>query len=163
MLKIVSQPYAVQSPQQLEVVAVLETQVDDLSPQVVAYVMEQLLHHGALDVFTQAVGMKKSRTGLLLTAICPSDRAQICEQVLFRETTTLGIRHRLQERTILPREIRWVDTEYGRARVKITQRSDIYTVHPEYEDCAQLARQHQVPLLQIQRAVQSAGEGLIAI
>ncbi|CAN1210301.1 DUF111 domain-containing protein [Tumidithrix helvetica PCC 7403] len=125
--------------------------------------MEQLLQKGALDVFTQAIGMKKSRTGLLLTAICPCDRAQVCEQVLFRETTTLGIRHRLQERTILPREIRWVDTEYGRARVKITQRGDIYTVHPEYEDCAQLARQHQVPLLRVQRVVQFAGENLIAI
>jgi pyridinium-3,5-bisthiocarboxylic acid mononucleotide nickel chelatase len=145
----------------VETIAILETQIDDLSPQVIAYVMEQLLQEGALDVFTQAIGMKKSRTGLLLTVICPSDRVKICERILFRETTTLGIRHRLQERTILPREIHWVETEYGKARVKITRRDrDIYTVQPEYEDCAQLARQNQVPLLQIQRIVQALGEDL---
>jgi pyridinium-3,5-bisthiocarboxylic acid mononucleotide nickel chelatase len=126
--------------------------------------MEQLLQQGALDVFTQAIGMKKSRTGLLLTVICPCDRAELCQQVLLKETTTLGIRHRLQERTILPREIHWVETEYGKARVKITQRSthpNIYTAHPEYEDCAKLARQHQVPFFQIQKTVQLLGDELV--
>jgi uncharacterized protein (DUF111 family) len=137
----------------------LETQVDDLTPQAIAYTMQELLRGGALDVFTQPIGMKKSRTGSLITAICPRDRLVNCQEILFRETSTLGIRTRLQERTILPRSIREVETIYGKARVKIAQRSDCtYTVQPEYEDCAQLARQHQVPFLQVQACVKEAGE-----
>jgi pyridinium-3,5-bisthiocarboxylic acid mononucleotide nickel chelatase len=140
-------------------IAVLETQIDDLSPQAIAYAMEELLRAGALDVFTQAIGMKKSRTGMLITVICQRDRLVACQEILFRETSTLGIRIRLQERVILPRMIYEVETIYGKARVKIAQRSDlVYTVQPEYEDCAQLARQHQVPLWQVQACVKVEGE-----
>lgn len=140
----------------------METQVDDLSSQAIAYTMEELLSAGALDVFTQPVGMKKSRSGTLITVICQRDRAIACQEILFRETSTLGIRTRLQERVILPRTIREVETTYGKARVKIAQRSDrIYTVQPEYDDCARLARQHQVSLQQIQACVQEAGEKAI--
>jgi pyridinium-3,5-bisthiocarboxylic acid mononucleotide nickel chelatase len=137
----------------------LETQVDDLSSQAIAYTMEELLQAGALDVFTQAIGMKKSRAGILMTVICQRDRLVTCQEILFRETSTLGIRIRLQSRAILPRTIYEVETIYGKARVKIAQRSDcIYTVQPEYEDCAQLARQHQVPLWQVQACVKLEGE-----
>ena len=137
----------------------METQIDDLSPQAIAYTMEELLGAGALDVFTQAIGMKKSRPGILITVICDRDRLVACQEILFRETSTLGIRIRLQERAILPRTIYEVETIYGKARVKIAQRSDlIYTVQPEYEDCARLARQHQVPLWQVQACVKAEGE-----
>jgi uncharacterized protein (DUF111 family) len=146
----------------VEVVAVLETQVDDLSPQAIAYTMEELFSAGALDAFTQSVGMKKSRSGTLITVICQRDRAIACQEILFRETSTLGIRIRCQERIILPRVIREVETIYGKARVKIAQRGDrTYTVQPEYDDCARLARQHQVPLWQIQNCVREAGEKII--
>jgi pyridinium-3,5-bisthiocarboxylic acid mononucleotide nickel chelatase len=146
----------------LEVVAVLETQVDDLSPQAMAFTMEELLNADALDVFTQPVGMKKSRSGTLITVICPRDCAIACQEILFRETSTLGIRIRLQERVILPRAIREVETLYGKARVKIAKRGDrFYTVQPEYDDCARLARQHQLPLQQIQACVKEAGEKAI--
>lgn len=141
-----------------ETIAILETQVDDMTAQAIAYTMEELLRHGALDVYTQAIGMKKSRSGILLTVICPCDRQAICEQVLFRETTTLGIRYRLQERKILFREIYEVETEYGKARVKIAWRDGFCTVQPEYEDCASLARSHNMPLICAQEAVKSAGE-----
>jgi pyridinium-3,5-bisthiocarboxylic acid mononucleotide nickel chelatase len=121
--------------------------------------MEELLGAGALDVFTQAITMKKSRTGILITVICQRDRMVACQEILFRETSTLGVRTRLQERVILPRTIYEVETIYGKARVKIAQRSDhIYTVQPEYEDCAQLARQHQIPLWQVQACVKVEGE-----
>lgn len=149
--------------EQIEVIAVLETQVDDVSSQVVSYVMQQLLDAGALDVFTQPVGMKKSRTGLLITVICPCDRIAICQSILFRETTTLGIRHRLQERTILNRQIVSVQTPYGLARVKIAQREDHYTIQPEYDDCVQLAQQHGIPLWQIQESVRQAGEAMLLV
>jgi uncharacterized protein (DUF111 family) len=144
---------------EIEVIAVLETQVDDLSPQAIAYTMAELLGAGALDVFTQAIGMKKSRPGILITVICQRDRLIACQDILFRETSTLGIRTRLQERVVLPRTIYEVETIYGKARVKIAQRGDhMYTVQPEYEDCAQLARQHQVPLWQVQACVKLEGE-----
>lgn len=143
----------------IEVIAVLETQIDDLSPQAIAYTMEELLNAGALDVFTQPIGMKKSRPGILITVICQRDRLVACQETLFRETSTLGIRIRLQERVILPRTIHEVATIYGNARVKVAQRGDrTYTVQPEYEDCVKLARQHQVPLWQVQACVKEEGE-----
>lgn len=129
-----------------EQVMVLETQIDDASPQAVAFAMEQLFAAGALDVFTQAIAMKKSRLGMLLTVICPRDRALACEQVLFRETPTLGIRRQLQERHILERQITAVETAYGPVRVKVAHQADqVLNVQPEYEDCAQLAREHGQP------------------
>jgi uncharacterized protein (DUF111 family) len=71
---------------------VLETQIDDLSPQAIGYVFEALFNAGAVDVFTQSIGMKKSRPGVLLTVICHPQDIGACEAVLFRETTTLGVR-----------------------------------------------------------------------
>lgn len=147
-----------QDDQSVETIAVLETQVDDMTAQAIAYTMEELLRHGALDVYTQAIAMKKSRSGILLTVICPCDRQAICEQILFRETTTLGIRYRLQERKILFREIHEVTTAYGKARVKIAWRDGFWTVQPEYEDCAILARSRNMPLICVQEAVKLAGE-----
>lgn len=146
---------------QIETVSVLETQVDDMTAQAIAYTTEQLLQKGALDVYTQAIGMKKSRNGILITVICPCDRQSICEQILFHETSTIGIRYRLQERKILDREIHLVMTEYGESRVKIARRNGFSTVQPEYEDCAKLARSHNLPLIQIQDSVKLAGNKLI--
>ena len=131
-----------------ETITVLETQIDDLNPQAVAYTLEQLLAAGALDVFTQSIGMKKSRSGILLTVICHPKIAHSCKEIIFRQTTTLGIRERTQQRSILDREIQSVETKYGAVRVKIASwRKDkqILNVQPEYEDCANLARQHDVP------------------
>ena len=137
-----------------ETVTVLETQIDDLSPQVIAYTQEKLLAAGALDVFTQGIGMKKSRLGILLTVICHADKTAICQEIIFRETTTLGIRERTQSRSILDREIQSVETQYGTVRVKIAswgegEEKQIINVQPEYEDCATLARQHNIPWREI--------------
>ena len=140
----------------LETVTVLETQVDDLNPQAIGYVLNALLAAGALDVFTQAVGMKKSRPGILLTVICHPEKVALCETILFRETTTLGIRRSTQQRLILERAIASVETAYGSVRVKIawsgsgTDRA-IANVQPEYEDCAQLAQQHHLPWREVHR------------
>ncbi|MEI6329062.1 MAG: nickel insertion protein [Pseudanabaena sp. ELA645] len=147
-----------ESRQTTETIAILETQVDDMTAQAIAYTMEQLLQNGALDVYTQAIGMKKSRSGTLITVICHCDRQAICEQILFRETSTLGIRVRQQERKILCRKILEVETEYGKARVKIAWRDGFRTFQPEYEDCAELARSHRVPLTKIQSAVSIAAQ-----
>ncbi|MEA5623003.1 nickel pincer cofactor biosynthesis protein LarC [Nostoc sp. UHCC 0251] len=140
----------------LETISVLETQIDDLNPQAIGYAFEALFAAGALDVFTQAIGMKKSRPGILLTVICHPENLLSCEAVIFRETTTLGIRRTTQQRAILQREIQQVETEYGKVRVKIAWKGQsskkvIANVQPEYEDCADLARKHNIPWHEIQR------------
>lgn len=143
--------FAATSPE-IETIAVLETQIDDLSPQAIAYTFDALLSSGALDVFTQPIVMKKSRQGVLLTVICYPEKQSICEEILFRETTTLGIRRSLQQRSILQREIQKVSTSYGEVRVKIARKnSDITNVQPEYEDCAQLAQENNVSWREIHR------------
>lgn len=143
----------------LETIAVLETQIDDLSPQAIAYTGEALLAAGALDVFTQSLTMKKSRSGILITVICTPQDISKCEEILFRETTTLGIRRRLQQRSILRREIQTVQTSLGAVRVKVayckTPRR-VANVQPEYEDCARLARQHQQPWQVVQQLARDA-------
>ncbi|MEH2402079.1 nickel pincer cofactor biosynthesis protein LarC [Nostoc sp.] len=140
----------------LETISVLETQIDDLNPQAISYVFEALFAAGAVDVFTQAIGMKKSRPGILLTVICHPENLLSCEAVLFSETTTLGIRRTTQQRAILQREIQQVEIEYGKVRVKLAWKGEspekvIANVQPEYEDCADLARKHNIPWREIQR------------
>ena len=136
-------------------IALLETQIDDLNPQAIGYLYEALFAVGALDVFTQAIGMKKTRPGILLTVVCHPEDVSACETVMFQETTTLGIRRSLQERTALHREMQAVETEYGTVQVKVAWldrgQSQPTNVQPEYEDCARLARQYHRPWQEIHR------------
>jgi pyridinium-3,5-bisthiocarboxylic acid mononucleotide nickel chelatase len=147
--------------QALEEIWVLETQIDDVNPQVIGYLFDRLLDAGAVDVFTQPVGMKKSRPGILMTAICHLAQVTTCETILFKETTTLGIRRSQQQRSILPRSIKTVDTIYGRIRVKMATsnlpgNNDTWNIQPEFADCAQLAQQHQVPWQRVHDAAKIA-------
>lgn len=131
-----------------DTIAVLETQIDDLNPQAIGYLFPALFDAGALDIFTQAIGMKKSRPGILLTVICPPDRVFHCETILFRETTTLGVRHQLQQRSILYREIKMLDTIYGPMPIKIARRAidgEILNIQPEFEYVAKIAQQKNLP------------------
>ena len=138
----------------LETVSVLETQIDDCSPQTIAYTFDALFAAGALDVFSQPVTMKKSRLGVLLTVICTPEKLSACEEVIFQETTTLGIRCSIQQRSILKREIHQVQTEYGAIRLKVAKKGEkIVNVQPEYEDCAELARQENMPLIEVHKMV----------
>lgn len=140
----------------LENISVLETQIDDLSPQAIGYVFEALFAAGAVDVFTQPIGMKKSRPGILLTVICHPKTLPNCESVLFRETSTLGIRRTTQQRAVLQREIQQVALEYGVVRVKVAwigkaEKKTIINVQPEYEDCLNLARKSNLAWREIHR------------
>lgn len=149
-----SQSQTISDQPSVETIVVLETQIDDLNPQAIGYVFEVLFAAGALDVFTQAIGMKKSRPGVLLTVICHPDQADTCESIIFRETTTLGIRRSPQQRSILDREIQTIETIYGIVRVKVAHRTSSGTLvnaQPEYEDCAALARQAQIPWHEVHR------------
>lgn len=144
-----------------ETITVLETQIDDLNPQAIAYTGEQLLKAGALDVFTQGITMKKSRLGILLTVICEPKLADTCKKIIFQETTTLGIRERTQQRSILNRQFQKVETPYGEVSVKIARwdkspDSPVVNIQPEYENCANLARQHDIPWRIVQQAAISA-------
>ena len=149
--------------QALEEIWVLETQIDDVNPQVIGYLFDQLLTAGAVDVFTQPIGMKKSRPGILVTAICHLAQINICETILFKETTTLGIRRSQQQRSILPRSIQTVDTKYGQVRVKVATSNlpgsnEIWNIQPEFADCAQLAQQQQVPWQHVHDAAKIAAD-----
>jgi pyridinium-3,5-bisthiocarboxylic acid mononucleotide nickel chelatase len=133
----------------LEPIEVLSTQIDDMNPQAIGYVFDRLFAAGAVDVFTQPIGMKKSRPGILLTVICPVERAAECEQILFTETSTLGVRRERQTRSILPRSIESVTNKYGEFRVKVARNNlivddRIINVQPEYEDCIAAAASNRV-------------------
>ena len=154
------QPVQAEAKTAKEIVT-LQTQLDDLSPQVIGYVFDLLFAAGAVDVFAQSVLMKKNRPGTLLTVLCPEGVVVACERVLFRETTTLGIRRTEQRRSVLSRETVTVETDYGAVSVKVGRLlGEVVNVQPEFEDCAKGARSHQIPLQQVQRAVMIAAENL---
>jgi uncharacterized protein (TIGR00299 family) protein len=135
------------------VVTVIETALDDLSPQVIAYVMEQALALGALDVMCAPVLMKKNRPGNLLTILSDREHAARLEDLIFRETSTLGLRIREERRSILDRKHVSVSTEWGAIRVKVASREgNEFHAAPEFEDCRKIAGQHAVPLKYVQEA-----------
>ncbi len=137
---------------EIEPVMLLETQVDDLNPQIMGLVFEKLLAIGALDVWTQPVAMKKQRSGLLISVLCGLDLVRQCEDILFQETTTLGIRRSRQERRILKRSFETVETPYGAVSVKVAYRDQrIWNVQPEYEDCLRIAQEQGIPWWQVQQ------------
>ncbi len=139
-------------------VIVLETALDDCSPQILAYVSEQALAQGALDVMLAPVQMKKSRPGTLLTLLCTPGTESTFADLLFRETSTLGIRTRRESRLILQRELVAVDTPYGPIRVKraTTAQGDARNLAPEFEDCRAAAERADVPLKEVQQAALKA-------
>ena len=130
-----------------EDIIVLEANLDDMSPQVYGYFAERALEVGALDVFSIPVQMKKNRPGQLVTVLCkPADREKLSD-LLFRETTTLGVRQSHVQRRTLQRESITVDTKLGSIRMKVARlNGQILNVAPEYEDCQKVAAERGVPL-----------------
>jgi len=130
-----------------ETIIVLEANLDDLNPQVFGYVMDRLLEEGALDVFGMPVQMKKNRPGTLLTVLCKPGDADKLAQLMFTETTTLGVRQREEQRRVLARRWESVGTPWGDVRMKIASMNGTVTNYaPEYEDCRKIAAEKQVPL-----------------
>jgi hypothetical protein len=132
-------------------VAVIETVIDDSSPQLLAYVSELLLAAGALDVYRFPVQMKKGRSGVQLTVLCRPDRAPALQDLLFRETTTIGLRWRLEKKVGLLREFLKVQTPWGEVSIKVARwpGGAIANASPEYEDCRRIATEHSIPLKQV--------------
>jgi uncharacterized protein (DUF111 family) len=140
-------------------VAVLETHLDDMSPEHLPFLLERLLEDGALDAALSPLAMKKGRPGLLLRVLArPEDADRLARRVLL-DSTALGVRVALVGRLKLPRESRSVRTAYGRVRVKLAHVPGGRPIaRPEYEDCARAARRHEVPLAEVYRAAERAAE-----
>jgi uncharacterized protein (TIGR00299 family) protein len=139
-------------------VTIIEANIDDLNAQVFGYLMEKALAAGALDIFYTPVQMKKNRPGVLLTLLCnPPDRERMCD-LIFGETTTLGVRYRNEQREILTREFVTVETEYGPIRVKVSRARDgrVMNASPEFEDCRVAAEKSGVGLRDAQTAALKA-------
>jgi pyridinium-3,5-bisthiocarboxylic acid mononucleotide nickel chelatase len=131
----------------MEEITVLEANVDDMTPQVFGYVMEQALQNGALDAFGTPVQMKKSRPGMLLTVLCHTEDSQRLTKFILEETTTLGVRMRRESRAALTRRNVSVTTKWGNVRMKLANlNGSISNYAPEYEDCRQIAKEKKVPL-----------------
>lgn len=133
-----------------DTITVLEANLDDLSPQILAYAMDRLLAEGALDVFSVAVQMKKNRAGAQLTVLAKPKDADRLAKLMFAETSTLGIRRRDERRLILPRRWETVETEWGPVRVKVANMNGTVSNYaPEFEDCRRIASEHKVPLKRV--------------
>jgi uncharacterized protein (TIGR00299 family) protein len=140
-----------------ETVSVLEANLDDLNPQVFGYVVERLLEAGALDTFALPVQMKKNRPGMLLTVLSKPEDAPRLTQIIFTETSTLGVRRREEQRQTLARK--WVNvvTRWGDVRLKIASMNGTITNYaPEYEDCKKIAAENQVPLKSVMNEAMEA-------
>ena len=137
-----------------DTVAELRCNLDDMTPEAVAYAGEVLLDAGALDVFTTAIGMKKSRPGWMLTCLArPEDKGKLAKLML-THTTTLGVRETLCQRYVLRRSEDVVHTKYGDVRVKRSQGWGVDREKAEYEDLAKLAKEHGVALEEVRREAQ---------
>jgi uncharacterized protein (DUF111 family) len=144
-------------PEECDQVWVLETNLDDLPAEVVGYCYDLLLAAGALDVFTTPIFMKKNRPGVLLSVIAAESTLPALEEILFRETTTFGIRRYPVSRHKLQRKTCTVETPWGPVQGKLgwlEGRPPMFS--PEYEDCARVARQHGVPLRDVFEQAQRA-------
>jgi pyridinium-3,5-bisthiocarboxylic acid mononucleotide nickel chelatase len=134
-----------------EPIAVIETVIDDSTPQLLAYVSELLLAAGAWDVYRTPVQMKKGRTGVQLTVLCHPAKVEALRDLVFRETSTIGLRWRLENKASLERDFFEVETEWGPVRIKVARLPGGETANasPEYEDCRAIAARHSVPLKQV--------------
>ncbi len=135
---------------EFERVAVLETNIDDMNPQIYDYLIQKMLKEGALDVFLAPIQMKKNRPGTMITVICQLDKLEEFSNLILRETTTLGLRWRIDNRIKALRSFEDIKTNYGPVTVKIAKVGDKITNYSvEYDDCKRLAIENQVPLKEV--------------
>ena len=138
---------------QTDTPVLLETNIDDMTPEIYGYLIDRLLEAGARDAFLTPVIMKKGRPGIQLTVLADPNKETELTELIFSETTTLGIRRLPVQRHILERRTDTVQTPYGPIRVKIADLGGKQRITPEYDDCARIAREQQVPILDVYRSV----------
>jgi len=154
-------PLAGQSGE-VETIVAIETTIDDMSPQLYEPLMERLFEAGALDVHLTPVIMKRSRPGIVLTALAAPARAGELMDLLFRETTTIGVRSRELSRVRLPRELVRVETSLGPVTFKVSRLGgQAVTVTPEFEDVRRLARERGLPVREVLERVRAEGARLL--
>jgi hypothetical protein len=133
-----------------ETITVIEANVDDMNPQIYGYFADRAVAAGALEVFATPVQMKKGRLGQLLTVLCAPENTNRLVELIFCETTTIGVRMREDRRRKLEREILPVETPLGTVRMKVARLDGrVLNAAPEYEDCRRIAAEHGVPLKQV--------------
>lgn len=131
----------------------METNIDDCSGEVLGFVMERLMKAGARDVHYVPVFMKKNRPAWVLNVICKEEDIETLQNIIFEETTTIGIRYSIMERTILPRETRTLPTPWGEVQVKVCTLNGKEQLYPEYESVAQLSREKEISFAEIYRYI----------
>jgi len=142
-----------------ERLTVVETNLDDMTGEIVGFVMERLFEAGVRDVWVTPAQMKKNRPAVVLSVLCDPETLPAALQVLLRETTTLGVRVQEVERLCLPREFEEVETPYGVVKVKVAKLgNEVVNISPEYEDCRRIALERNVPLKEVMAAAISAAE-----
>ena len=139
-----------------DTVAVIETNIDDATGELIAHVAEKLMATGALDVYTTAITMKCGRPAVKLTVICEQEKTSDCEDIIFGEGLTLGVRRQLMQRSKLDREFVTVETRFGSITVKVGKRDGkVLSVKPEFKDCQTAAQTHKIAvknvILEVQR------------
>ncbi|MDT7542884.1 MAG: pyridinium-3,5-bisthiocarboxylic acid mononucleotide nickel chelatase [Acidobacteriota bacterium] len=136
---------------------IVETNLDDVSPQIIGHLMERAFERGALDCYFTPVQMKKNRPGVLISILCHPQEREAIYQLLFNETTTLGVRSHEVARRALPRESMLVQTEFGAIRIKVARtQGRIVNASPEYDDCRAAARKFDAPLRDVEAAARAA-------
>jgi pyridinium-3,5-bisthiocarboxylic acid mononucleotide nickel chelatase len=141
----------------VETVSVIETEIDDMNPQIFGLLIEQLIGAGALDVFYTPIQMKKNRPGILLSIIAPPQSRERLTSILFRESTTIGVRHTDMQRECLERETVTVATPFGPVRVKVARRNgEVLNAAPEFDDCARVAAERGRPVKEVHAAAMKA-------
>lgn len=137
-------------------ILVLETNIDNTTPEVLGYLTEKLMEKGALDVYLVPVIMKKGRPGTLLSVICKVDKLNELSSLIFSETGTIGLRTQFHLRKKLHRKIEIVNTRFGKAKVKVITNGVNVHISPEFEDCKIIAEKHDLPLKEIYREVEKS-------
>lgn len=137
-------------------VTMMETNLDDESGETLGYVLDNLFDEGALDVYFTPIYMKKKRPATKLSVICKDSDMEKLARMILRDTSSLGIRIYETKRMILPRRLQMVETPYGKAIVKIATAGDVEKISPEYEDCARIAREMDLPITQVYHIVRES-------
>jgi uncharacterized protein (DUF111 family) len=130
----------------------LETNIDDVNPQVYEHVMNRLFAAGALDVTLMPMHMKKNRPATQLAVLCRPNDVEILVRIILMETTTLGVRRSAIERVSLPRSIETVETRFGSIRMKVARWNDLVRAVPEYDDCKRAAEASGAALIDVMQA-----------
>ena len=134
----------------------LETNIDDSTGEMLGFVIEELMKAGARDAYCTPIYMKKGRPAWLLSVLTTADRRRDMERLIFRNTTTIGIRCFPAERTVLSRSTEKVSTAWGEADVKVCRYENETWCYPEYESAARIAREHDLPLKDVFDAIRSS-------